>query len=87
MYLYSYHSFAPAPLLNIFSFYVCLGQLSRNSSLGCHIKSSLTQFDCRQCYRPLARVVIHLFTLNVLPYPFLAASLATGLLTLLGTLR
>ena len=34
MYLYSYLSFAPAPLLDIFSFYVCLGQRSRNRSLG-----------------------------------------------------
>ena len=37
MYLYSYLSFAPAPLLDIFSFYVCLGQLSRNRSLGGYI--------------------------------------------------
>ena len=28
---------------------------------------SLTQLGCRQCCRPLASVVIHLFTLNVLP--------------------
>ena len=33
MYLYSYLSFAPAPFLDIFSFYVCLGQLSQNRSL------------------------------------------------------
>ena len=50
-------------------------------------KSLLTQLDdCRQCYRPLARVVIHLFTLNVLPQPFLAALLVIGLRILLGTL-
>ena len=71
MYWYSYPSFAPAPLFDRFSLYVCLGslgQLSRNRSLGGDIiKSRLTQLDCTQCYRPLARVVIHLFTLNVLP--------------------
>ena len=66
MYLYSYLSFAPAPLLDIFSFYVCLGQQSRNRSLGGDI-CLVTQLGCRQCYRPLARVVIHLFTLTVLP--------------------
>ena len=49
-------------------------------------KSRLTQLDCRQCYRPLARVVIHLFTLNVLPWPFMAALLVIGLRALLGTL-
>ena len=68
MYLYSYLSFAPAPLLDIFSFYVCLGQLSRPEPLfRRRHRSRLTQLGCRQCYRPLARVVIHLFTLNVLP--------------------
>ena len=30
--------------------------------------SSLTQLDCWQCYRPLAKVVIHLFTLNVVAF-------------------
>ena len=49
-------------------------------------KSCLTQLDCRQCYRPLVRVVIHLFALNVLPQPFLAALLVIGLRALLGTL-
>ena len=34
MYLCSYLSFAPVPLLDICSFYVCLGKLSRNRSLG-----------------------------------------------------
>ena len=35
--------------------------------------SSLTQFDCLQCDRLLVRVVSHLFTLNVVPKPFLVA--------------
>ena len=75
MYLYSYLSFTPAPLLDIFSFYVCLGQLSRNRSLGGDIKSFLTQLACRQCYRPLARVVIHFF------YPQCPAPAFCGSLT------
>ena len=43
MYFHDHHSFAPAPLLNIFGFYVYIS------------------------YRPLARVVSHSFTLNILP--------------------
>ena len=34
MHLYSYHSCALVPLLNMFSSYVSSGQLSRNRSLG-----------------------------------------------------
>ena len=34
MHLYSYHSCVPVPLLNMFSSYVSLGQLSQNRSLG-----------------------------------------------------
>ena len=49
-------------------------------------KSRLTQLDCRQCYRPLARVVIHLFTLDVPPYAFIAALLVISIRALLGTL-
>ena len=43
MHFHGYHSFAPAPLRNIFGFYVYIS------------------------YRPLARVVSHSFTLNILP--------------------
>ena len=43
MYFHGYHSFAPAPLLNILGFYAY------------------------KSYRPLARVVSHSFTLNILP--------------------
>ena len=49
-------------------------------------KSRLIQLGCRQCYRLLASVVIHLFTFNVLPWPFVAALLVIGLRALLGTL-
>ena len=48
--------------------------------------SRMTLLGCRKCYRPLARVVIHLFILYVLPEPFLAALLDTGLRALFGTL-
>ena len=43
MYFHGYHSFEPAPLLNLFGVYVYIS------------------------YRPLARVVSHSFTLNILP--------------------